>query len=142
MFHKNFILNIKKFFLSKILGRKYIRSGACKGCGRCCQSIYVRHAKNIIKEEEEFKQLQKIHYFYTYLKIVDKNETGLVFECTKLNKETGKCGAYNKRPLICRQYPLEEIFMMGGFISDDCGYSFTPIDSFEDILNKIKKKNN
>ena len=54
------ILKIKKFYLSKILGRHYIRTGACKGCGRCCQQIYVRHAKNIIKlrKKNNLTQLQ------------------------------------------------------------------------------------
>ena len=134
------ISKIKKFYLSKILGRHYIRTGSCKGCGRCCQQIYVRHAKNIINDEEEFEYLKSLHYFYGYLNIVGKDETGLIFECTKLNKETGKCTAYNKRPLLCRQYPLEEIFMMGGGISDDCGYKFTPISTFEEVFSKLKRQ--
>lgn len=138
----DFILKLKKFFYSKILNRKYIREGACKGCGRCCQTIYVRHANNVIKTEEEYEKLKKLHFFYGYLKIVDKNETGLVFECTKLDKETGKCTAYNRRALLCRQYPQEEIFMMGGTISDDCGYKFTPIQSFQEIFDKVQKKSN
>lgn len=136
----NFFTKLKKFYLSKILGRHYIRTGACKGCGRCCQQIYVRHAKNVISSEEEFEYLKTLHFFYGYLNIVGKDEIGLVFECSKLDKTTGKCTAYNKRPLLCRQYPLEEIFMMGGGISDDCGYKFTPINSFEEIFNKLKNR--
>lgn len=128
-----------KFFASKILGRKYIRTGKCKGCGRCCQRIYVRHSKNIIKNEEEFERLKSQHFFYGYLKVIDKDESGLVFECTKLNKDTGKCTAYKHRALICRQYPMEEIFMMGGIITEECGFKFVPIISFEEILNKVKK---
>jgi len=130
----------QKFYLSKILGRHYIRTGKCKGCGRCCQQIYVRHAKNVIKTEEEFEFLKSLHFFYSYLKVIGQDDTGLVFECSKLNKETGKCTAYDKRPLLCRQYPVEEIFMMGGEISEDCGYKFTPINSFEEIFNKVKNK--
>ena len=136
----NIFLKWKKFYLSKILGKHYIRTGSCKGCGRCCQQIYVRHAKNVIKTEEEFEYLKSLHFFYSYLKVVGKDDIGLVFECTKLNKETGKCTAYDKRPLLCRQYPLEEIFMMGGEISADCGYKFTPIHSFEEVFDKVKKR--
>lgn len=131
---------IKRFFHSKILRKKYIRTGACKGCGRCCQKIYVRHARNVIKTEEEFEKLKTLHFFYGYLKVVGKDEVGLVFECTKLDKETGKCTAYNQRPLLCRQYPQEEIFMMGGSITEDCGYKFEPIIKFEEVLKKAKKK--
>lgn len=130
----------KKFYLSEILKKHYIRTGSCKGCGRCCQQIYVRHAKAVIKTEEEFEYLKTLHFFYSYLKVVGKDEIGLVFECSKLNKATGKCTAYDKRPLLCRQYPVEEIFMMGGEISQDCGYKFIPIKSFAEIFNKLKNQ--
>ena len=130
--------SFNKFFASKILGKKYIRVGKCKSCGRCCQEIYVRHSSTIIKDKEQFEQLKPQHFFYSYLKIVGETETGLVFECTKLDKEKGICTAYNRRALICRQYPLEEIFTLGGIISDDCGYSFEPINTFEEVFEKVK----
>ena len=46
----------QKFFYSKILGRKYYRTGHCLGCGRCCKKIYVKHAKGIIQDEKEFEK--------------------------------------------------------------------------------------
>ena len=79
---------LKKFFYLYILRKKYYRVGSCNACGRCCQKIYVKH-KNVIQTEEEFKKLQKLHPFYTYLKIIDKDETGLVFECMNLEKASG-----------------------------------------------------
>ncbi len=136
----NLKLEVQKFVAEKFFGKKYIRTGKCKSCGRCCQTIYVRHSSHVIKDVEEFEKLKTLHYFYTYLKVVDKTELGLVFECTKLDKEKGCCTAYSTRPLLCRQYPLEEIFMMGGHISEDCGYKFVPIKSFEEVLTKVKKK--
>ena len=132
--------NFRKFFYSKILKKKYFRKGSCKGCGRCCQKIYVRHARDVIKTQEEFEKLKTLHFFYGYLTVVDKDEVGLVFECSKLNKETGRCTAYNKRPILCRQYPQEEIFMMGGNITENCGYKFEPIKKFDEILKKYLKK--
>jgi len=134
---KKFKKNLINFWLLRILRKKYIRKGSCKGCGRCCQKIYVRHARDVIKSEEEFEKLKTLHFFYGYLKVVDKDETGLIFECSKLDKETGKCTAYNQRPILCRQYPQEEIFMMGGSITEECGYSFEPIEKFEEVLKKI-----
>lgn len=130
----------KNFFYTNILKKKYTRKGSCKGCGRCCQKIYVRHASDVIKTEEEFEKLKTLHFFYGYLRVLDKDEMGLVFECSKLDKETGKCTAYNKRPVLCRQYPVEEVFMMGGSITEECGYSFEPIQKFEEVLNKAKAK--
>ena len=133
--------NLKKIFYTKILRRKYYRTGKCNGCGKCCQKIYVKHAKGVIKEEKEFEKLKKLHPFYTYLTVVDKDETGLVFECCNLDKETHLCKIHKTRPGICRRYPQEELFAMGGTLSDDCGYKLTPIISFEEVLQKTLKKN-
>lgn len=131
---------LKRFFYLKILGKTYFRHGACKGCGRCCQKIYVRHARDVIKTEEEFEKLKTLHFFYGYLRVLDKDEIGLVFECSKLDKETGKCAAYGSRPALCRQYPQEEIFMMGGSITEECGYSFEPIRKFDEVLRGVIEK--
>ncbi len=140
IFLNNLFLEIKKFFLRYVFQKKYYRVGKCKGCGRCCQKIYITHANDLIKTEEEFEYLKSMHYFYDWLKVVDKDETGLIFECTKLNKETGKCTAYNQRPSICRQYPMEEIFLLGGSITENCGFKFIPIVSFEKVLKKTTKE--
>lgn len=143
IFIKNFKNNLRRFFYGKILRKTYLRNGSCKGCGRCCQKIYVRHSRDVIKTEEEFEKLKTLHFFYGYLKVLDKDSIGLIFECTKLNKETGKCTAYKTRPVLCRQYPQEEIFMMGGSITENCGFNFDPIQKFEDVFKKVisKQKN-
>lgn len=138
---ENFLLNIRKFILSKILGRKYYRTGKCKACGKCCTKIYVKHYKHVIQDEEEFKKLQYLHRFYTYLKVIDKDETGLVFECQNLDPVTHKCKIHKSRPGICRRYPQEELFSMGGALSEDCGYKMLPIVSFDEVLKKASKKN-
>lgn len=130
----------RKFFLSKILKRKYYRTGKCNACGKCCTQIYVKHYKHVIQDEEEFKKLQYLHRFYTYLKIIGKDEIGLVFECQNLDSETHKCKIHKNRPGICRRYPQEELFSMGGALSDDCGYKMEPIISFSEVLEKENKR--
>ena len=130
---------LKKFYYTKILGKKYYRTGECKGCGRCCRQIYVKHAKGVIQDEKDFERLKHQHRFYTYLKVMGKDEIGLVFECQNLDSETHKCKIHKTRPGICRRYPQEEIFMMGGTLSEDCGYSLEPIETFEEVYNKIQK---
>ncbi len=131
---------IKKFFFKHVLKKKYLRKGECKGCGACCTHIYVKHQKGVVKTEEEFEKLRLLHPFYSYLNIIGADETGLYFECSKLDQETKSCTIHKIRPGICRRYPQEEIFLLGGTLKDDCGYSFTPIDSFEDVLQNVKKK--
>ena len=121
--------NLKKWFYLHILKRKYYRVGSCNACGRCCQKIYVKH-KQVIQTEEEFEQLRKMHPFYTYLKIIDKDETGLVFECENLDKNTHKCKIHKNRPGICRRYPQEEVFETDKFSQ----YSHLSISSLESRL--------
>lgn len=134
------VKGLKKFFYTKILKRKYYRKGNCLGCGQCCKQIYVRHGKNVVKDEKTFKKLQFLHEFYTYLKIVDTDETGLVFECSNLDPQTNLCKIHDKRPGICRRYPQEELFSMGGMLSEDCGFKMMPIISFSEVLeNELKK---
>ena len=133
---------IKKFIHSKILRKHYWRTGKCKGCGECCTHIYVKHFRHVLKDEKEFERLQYIHSFYSGLKVIGKDELGLIFECTHLDKETKRCKIHYRRPGICRRYPQEELFSMGGTLSDKCGYKMEPIVSFKEVLNKIEKKQN
>ena len=131
---------LRKIFYLYILKRKYYRIGQCNACGRCCQKIYVKH-KNVIQSEDEFEKLKLLHPFCTYLRVIDKDETGLVFECMNLDKETNKCKIHKHRPGICRRYPQEELFMMGGTLAEHCGYRLEPIISFDEIFQKISRKN-
>lgn len=136
------IKKIKKFIYTKILGRKYYRVGKCLGCGKCCQKIYVQTSRHVIKDEKEFEKLKRLHPFYTYLTVVDKDEIGLVFSCSNLDEKTNLCKIHKNRPGICRRYPQEELFKMGGTIPEDCGYKMVPIIPFAEVLEKKIKNDN
>ena len=132
--------SIKKFIGNKILRRTYERTGKCLACGKCCTHIYVRHTKDVISSEEEFERLKNLHPFYSYLEVIGKDETGLIFKCTKQDEETKLCTIHANRPLICRKYPQEELFMTGGSLAEGCGFEFTPYNTFEEIMEKVTKK--
>ncbi len=135
-----FVELIKKIINKDILRRTYYRKGKCNCCGLCCQRIYVRHKKSVIKTEDEFKKLMRLHPFYTYLEVIDCDDLGLVFKCNKFDKEKSICTIHFDRPGICRRYPSEQIFSMGAMLSENCGYYFEPIETFDFILEKVKKK--
>lgn len=135
-------LKLKKWFLSAILRRKYYRTGKCNACGQCCTHIYVKHYKHVIQDEKEFKKLQLLHSFYAHLKVIDKDDIGLVFECQNLDPETHKCKIHKFRPAICRRYPQEELFSMGGALSENCGYKMEPLIEFSDVLKREQKRAN
>lgn len=137
---KDFLDHTKKFVLTKILKKKYYRAGNCLGCGKCCKKIYVKTHNHVIKDEKEFQKLKFLHIFYTYLTVVDKDETGLVFSCCNLDEETNLCKIHKKRPGICRRYPQEELFRMGGELSEDCGYKMVPIIPFSEVFEKMINK--
>lgn len=130
---------IKKFIYTKILRRKYYRKGNCLSCGKCCKKIYVKTHRHVIQDEKEFEKLKLLHRFYTYLTVIDKDETGLVFSCSNLDEKTNLCKIHKKRPTICKRYPQEELFMMGGELSEDCGYKMVPIIRFSEVLEKKLK---
>jgi len=139
-YHEGMFLKLKKFILAKILHKHYYRTGKCNGCGQCCTHIYVKHFRHVLKDEKEFDRLQYIHSFYAGLKIIGKDDLGLIFECTHLDPETKKCKIHYRRPGICRRYPQEELFSMGGTLSDTCGYKMEPIIPFKKVLKDIEKK--
>lgn len=100
----------------------------------------MKTGNHVIQEEKEFEKLKYLHRFYSYLTVVDKDETGLVFSCSNLDEKNNLCKIHKNRPGICRRYPQEEIFMMGGDLTEECGYKMTPIISFSEVFEKMVKK--
>ena len=135
-----FLDKIKKFFYLKVLKRKYFRYGSCARCGACCTNIYVRHENKVIKTKEEFLDIKNNddYYFYQIIEIKGQDDFGLIFYCTKFDKEKKSCKIHYKRPLICRKYPSEHIFSFGAQLNDNCGFNFKPIESFEEVMEKVK----
>ena len=102
----------------------------------------MKHFKHVLQDEKEFEKLQYLHKFYSDLKIIGKDELGLIFECKNLDSETKRCKIHFWRPGICRRYPQEELFSMGGTLSEDCGYKMEPIISFKKVLKDVEKRQN
>ena len=130
---------VLRFVMAKLFKKHYWRTGKCRGCGQCCTHIYVKHFKHVLSDEDEFEKLQGLFSFYSGLKIIGKDELGLIFECKHLDSETKKCKIHFWRPPICRRYPQEELFAMGGTLADDCGYKMEPIIPFKDVLKEVKR---
>ncbi len=133
---------IKKFYHLKILKRRYYRTGKCNKCGACCLNIYVRHGSELIKTKEQFENIKNndSYSFYQHIKVIGEDDFGLIFECEKFDKVNKLCLDHKNRPLICRNYPCEEIFSMGAQLREDCGYTFEPIEKFDEIFKKVMKK--
>ena len=138
---KKIIEKIKKFYHLRILKKKYYRLGKCAMCGCCCENIYVRHNGKVILSKEEFQEIQKTdsYSFYKHITIIGKDEFGLIFSCDKFDKEKRICTDHKNRPSICKNYPSEEIFSFGAQLQDGCGFSFEPIEKFDEVFSHIMK---
>lgn len=136
------IEKIKKFYYLKILKRRYYRFGKCLKCGSCCENIYVRHNNQIIKTKEEFEEIKNndSYSFYQHITVIGCDDFGLIFECNKFDKEKRICKDHKHRPSICINYPSEEIFSFGAQLHENCGYSFKPVENFEEVFKKTLKK--
>ncbi len=137
-----YLNKIKKFYYKSILKKKYLRYGKCKKCGCCCENIYVRHGKDLIKSKEDFEKIKDTdsYSFYQHITIVGKDDFGLIFSCDRFDKEKRLCTMHNKRPSICRNYPSEEIFSFGAALQEKCGFRFEPIETFEEVFLKVSKQ--
>lgn len=140
-FYQNLTEKLRKFYHLQILKRRYYRFGKCVCCGACCENIYVRHNSKIIQTIDEFENIKKTdnYSFYQHIKVIDKDELGLIFACEKFDKEKRLCKDHKNRPSICKKYPSEEIFKMGAQLCSKCGFSFSPIEKFDEVLKKVSK---
>lgn len=97
----------------------YIRVGECNKCGKCCRQIYSVDTYT----EKEFKIMQFLYPPYRRFYIKDKDENGnFIFAC-KYIKDDGNCAVYNKRPRLCKSYPIPK-FNRSLTLPEGCGYKF------------------
>ncbi len=99
------------------------RIGSCKKRGNCCYAITMRKRKGPFEWFQRFWMFQ-VHNFFprsnTFYKS-GKYEYYLL-GCKNL-QEDGSCAEYSTRPIICRDWPIVEIFGYPKLLKG-CGYWF------------------
>lgn len=139
---KNFIEDAFLSLKNKFTSSKYVIKGKCKQCGKCCTCILFSNEKGYIKNEEDFKILQKKHLIYNFFypngQVTGEGEEvegAFMFKCKFL--KNNKCSIYLIRPIFCRDYPAinKKFIEMGGTTLDECGFRFEPDKKFKDYLN-------
>lgn len=125
-FIKSVYYEILSYFVTEKVDYKI--SGSCKKCGKCCKEIRCYGLKN----EKEFKFMQFLfpHYKRFYIHKTDK-DGNLVLTCRYLD-DNGLCGVYEKRPLLCRNYPKRSISFNAEMI-EGCGFNVLKKE-FKDYL--------
>ena len=126
----DFIKSVYYELISYLIPKKqrYEITGECLQCGECCRQIRSYGLKN----ENELKLMQFILPWYKRFYISGADSNGeLILSCKYLNND-GKCGVYEKRPAVCRNYPAKTINFNAGMI-DGCGYKVIKKE-FKDYL--------
>ncbi|MGL1934807.1 MAG: YkgJ family cysteine cluster protein [Fibrobacterales bacterium] len=119
----------------KLTGKKLLVQGSCHMCGKCCQKINLQTGFSWLKSVKKFRKLRLNDSRYYRLKIVDRTEDGLLtFSCKSM--VNGLCTTYDTRWNFCKTYPEPEVFMMGGILQQECGYSLVEAKPFEKEFKK------
>lgn len=109
---------------SRFLPREYKLIGSCQKRGICCQNIAIFLSPTFWR----FPLIKKLaiawyEFVYCFQLKSEKEDWGVVIFYCKYLKTNGQCGIYNKRPMICQQYPAPRYFGRPEILPG-CGYSF------------------
>lgn len=130
------LLGVTRKLLLKLRKQAVIIEGNCLQCGSCCKSINLEGRRGWMRSEKEFLALLEQYPEYKRFKIEGKDQSGyLVFSCRYLN-QLGKCEDYERRPSLCKEFPVKGLFFSGGHLPTNCGYHFRIIRSFRPFLEK------
>ena len=139
-----FIRLIDKICESKLYFRLFRKNkvrrrieGSCKMRGNCCQNLILFKSGAPVSSEQTFKRLSAIYPEYAMFNPTgEETEEGyLRYSCTNLGADR-KCGIYETRPEMCRNYPDPRMAEYGCGVLPGCGFKIVPVKSFESILNK------
>ena len=74
-------------------------NGKCSMCGACCTTLLPISKKEIRRLQ---KYINRHKLTNNYLEDIKRGDIAIT--CPLLNKETNKCDAYKKRPIICKVF--------------------------------------
>jgi len=104
---------------------RYQLTGACNGCGRCCETPVIQVGTLVYR-------LRSLRWLtLTWHRVVngfehidtDRRAKLFVFRCTHYDPATRQCDSYDSRPGLCRDYPRNLLYEPLPEFHDECGYS-------------------
>ena len=97
--------------------------GACKMRGNCCRNLILVDRGRPLASLRRFRRLARREpEFAMFVPREEVYEDGLLrFSCQNLGGD-GRCQIYQERPDFCREYPVPEMFKVGGELLPGCGY--------------------
>jgi Fe-S-cluster containining protein len=129
-----------RYFSLKLRGRRLVIRGACRQCGGCCKRLSLEGPRGWIREQREFEEICKRYPEYRRFTLSGKDTLGfLLFTCSCLGDDN-RCLHYADRLPLCKAYPDQELFFIGGSLPRECGYRLEEIRDFDRIYGKALKK--
>lgn len=125
-FIKSLYYEILSYFVPQKI--EYKITGKCKKCGRCCKEIRSYGLKN----EKELKIMQFFLPYYKRFYITGTDENNNIILSCKFLLDSGLCGKYKTRPLICKNYPEKSNHFQGELL-EGCGFKILR-KNFKDYL--------
>lgn len=109
------------FFWGMAKSEIFYVDGACKHSGMCCTGLTLVNQGRVIRSRMQFnKVLVRQPDYGCFIPHTQSDGAISHFSCSHL-LPNNRCGNYENRPKICRQYP-HSAFMMHDFIPTGCGY--------------------
>jgi len=97
----------------------------------------LKDAGRYLKTEKQFRTLCQSDPAHECFRVIERDEFGfLIFNCSKLGDDN-ICTDYESRPALCSNYPTKSLYYHGGWLRDDCGYSFKAV-TFRDVFMRRK----
>lgn len=108
---------------------EYVRAGACRGSGYCCNNIVMEVPEELGPDHWQVRMLDRWHRFRYNFRRVEKHPDMMVYACNYLTS-TNRCSINFLKPKICRDFPNQTWFGKPN-LHKGCGYQFEKREVYE-----------
>lgn len=105
-------------------GARYRLQGSCNGCGRCCEAP----SQPVSRVTWLVPTVRRVFLWWQRVvngfELVGKDPRFrvFVFKCSHYDVATKRCDSYESRPLMCRDYPVNQTFEALPALFPECSY--------------------
>jgi Fe-S-cluster containining protein len=137
---------------------RYRLTGACNGCGRCCETPVISVSRPVFLLRSLRWLTLTWHRVVNGFEYVSEDRRGrlFVFRCTHYDAVTKQCDSYDSRPGMCRDYPRNLMYSALPEFLPECGHSAVykkggqlrmallkanlPPEKYEELVRKLHLK--
>lgn len=113
--------NFTRYLFEILIGWVATIEGACRSSGMCCRSIQLYANDVPITKVSDWRHFLREHPEFNQFRPAIFSGAIQSFDCNYLTS-TQRCGKYESRPNVCREYP-SRFFLTHGRIHSNCGYA-------------------